>query len=227
MPRKSPKRQPAKKAAAKATPKRGTRARKVATSDRRQAILDAALLEFSERGFEATRLDDVAKRCGVAKGTLYLYFKDKENLFEDVVRGAATPILANVRALADQPDLPFDKVLAGLFAVFEKEILGTQRKLLLRLVIAEGPRFPRIAKFYFDTIISQVMPLLSHMAERAAARGETSSRDLVRYPQLIAAPLLLSIIWDGMFASLKPLDVDGLLRAHRELLTAGGKRGRS
>ena len=69
------------------------RARKVEPETRRQAILDAALAVFAERGFEAARLDDVAARAGVAKGTLYLYFRDKEALFEELVRGAVSPII--------------------------------------------------------------------------------------------------------------------------------------
>ena len=79
---------------------------------------------FAERGFEAARLDDVAARAGVAKGTLYLYFDDKEKLFEEVVRGAVTPIVERVSALAAAPEMPIDKVLETLFSVFEKEILA-------------------------------------------------------------------------------------------------------
>src|SRR5262245_6994509 len=106
---------------------------------RRQAILDAALTVFAAQGFEAARLDDVAARAGVAKGTLYLYFKDKEALFEEVVRSAISPILERMNGLAALPDVPFDTALEALFAMFEKEVLGTQRKLLIRLIIAEGP----------------------------------------------------------------------------------------
>src|SRR4051812_34822045 len=70
-----------------------TRAPKVEPAARKQAILDAALMEFSQSGFEAARLDDIADRAGIAKGTLYLYFDDKEGLFEEVVRSAVSPVL--------------------------------------------------------------------------------------------------------------------------------------
>ncbi len=89
--------------------KRG-RAPKVEPAARKQAILDAALTVFAERGFEAARLDDVATRAGVAKGTLYLYFKDKEALFEELLRGAVSPILEGVTALSEAPDMPFAQV---------------------------------------------------------------------------------------------------------------------
>lgn len=195
------------------------RKRKVAPEARRQAILDAALSVFAERGFGPARLEDVAARAGVAKGTLYLYFKDKETLFEDVIRSAVSPLLAQLDALAAAPSIPFDQALEALYAMFEKEVLGTKRKLLVRLIIAEGPRFPVIAEFHYRNVVSRIMPLISELAERAAARGEIASNVLVRYPQLVAEPLLTAVIWDALFATIKPLDVAGFFRAHRQLLT--------
>ena len=202
------------------------RARKAEPAVRKQAILDAALDVFAECGFEAARLDDVAARAGVAKGTVYLHFDDKEALFEEVVRSAVSPILERLDALAAAPDLPTDKFLESLFAVFEKEVLGTKRKLLIRLIIAEGPRFPRIAEFYYRNVVSRIMPLIAKVAERGVERGELLSDAFARYPQLVAAPLLLAVIWDALFAAIKPLDVADFLRAHREALT-GKTRGPS
>ena len=199
------------------------RARKAEPAARRDAILDAALTVFAERGFEAARLDDVAAQAGVAKGTLYLYFKDKEALFEEVVRSAASPIVERLSVLAAAPDMPMTVMLDALFGLFEKEVLGTRRKLLIRLIIAEGPRFPRIAEFYFRDVISRIMPMLSKIAQRAADRGELPNDAVARYPQLVAAPLLLSVIWDGLFARISPLDVSDFLRAHRDVLTAQGR----
>ena len=198
--------------------------RKAEPAARRQAILDAALIVFADCGFEAARLDDVAARASVAKGTLYLYFDDKEALFEEVVRGAMSPILERLSALAAAPELPADKILETLFSMFEKEVLGTERKLLLRLIMAEGPRFPRIAEFYYRNVVSRIMPLVAKVAERGVERGELLSDAFARYPQLVAAPLLLAVIWDALFAAIKPLDVADFFRAHREALT-GKTRG--
>jgi len=199
---------------------KGGRAPKLDPAARKQAILDAALSVFAEGGFEAARLDDVAARAGVAKGTLYLYFKDKETLFEEVVRNSASPILERIGTLATAPDAPFDMVLKALYSVFEMEVLGTNRKLLIRLIIAEGPRFPRIAEFYYRNVVGQILPLIKKIAERAAARGELANDAVARFPQLIAAPLLTAVIWDALFAKLQPLDVAGFLQAQRELLLA-------
>jgi AcrR family transcriptional regulator len=201
-----------------ATPTKRMRARKVDADTRRQAILDAALSVFAEHGFEAARLDDVASRAGVAKGTLYLYFEHKEALFEELIRGAVAPVIDTLSKVAANPAVPPVAVLDAFFGMFEKEVLGTRRKLLLRLIIAEGPRFPAIAEFYHREVVSRGIKLMRGVAERAAASGEFASDAPARFPQLIIAPLLVSVLWDGMFSKIDPLDVGGLLRAHRELL---------
>src|SRR5512139_220832 len=66
-------------------------------AERRQAIIEAAMEEFISRGFAATRLDDIAKRAGVAKGTIYLHFKDKESMFEELIRTAIVPLLGRMQ----------------------------------------------------------------------------------------------------------------------------------
>jgi AcrR family transcriptional regulator len=207
--------------------RKSARARKVEPEARRQAILDAALHVFAERGFEAARLDDVAARAGVAKGTLYLYFRDKEALFEELVRSAVSPIIEAVSQAASAPDVPAAAILDTFFALFEKEVLGTKRKLLLRLIIAEGPRFPRVAEFYHREVVTRGIGLMRAVAERAARRGEFTSDAAARYPQLIVAPLILAVVWDSLFARIDPLDVAGLLRAHQEVLTGKPRKGSS
>ena len=194
--------------------------RKQQAQARRQAILEAALSVFAARGYEAARLDDVAAQAGVAKGTLYLCFKDKQDLFEELVRGAVTPIMDRVSAAALARNMRATQILELFFALFRKEVLGTNRKLLLREIIAEGPRFPAIAAFYHREVIARGMALMRAIASEAVARGEFSSDAAARFPQLIVAPLLVAVIWDGLFSEIEPLDVDGLLAAHRDLLTA-------
>ena len=204
-------------------PKRG-RPRKVHPAARRQAILDAALSVFAERGYAAARLEDVAARVGVAKGTLYLYFKDKEALFEALIRSAVSPIMDRVGQAASAPGASAAEVLDTFFALFQNEVLGTKRKLLLRLIIAEGARFPALAEFYHREVVSRGLEMMRAIAAQAVERGEFQTDAAVRFPQLIVAPLLLAVIWDALFSKLQPLDVAGLLRAHRELLTARPRR---
>jgi AcrR family transcriptional regulator len=185
--------------------------------ERRGAILAAALDEFSARGFAATRLEDVAQRAGVAKGTIYLYFRDKESLFQELVRAMLTP-LAGAIAAAPMAGLPARAVAEMIADVFVNEIYGTRRKDVLRLIIAEGPRFPKLAEFYYREVIARVLPALRAALAHAVERGELAHDALARFPQLLVAPGLLAIIWNSLFERFTPLDVRELMQAHIDLL---------
>ncbi len=112
---------------------------------RRDAILAAALEEFSARGFAAARLEDMAQRAGVGKGTIYLHFRDKEALFQELVNTMLVPFIANIEA-APPAGLPIRLVLERLLDRFVCDIYGTDRRKLIRLIMTEGPRFPKLAK---------------------------------------------------------------------------------
>ena len=111
-----------------------------ATRDR---ILAAAKDEFTEYGFAGARLNRIAATARASKERLYSYFASKEQLFEAVIRNAVSPLIERLQALATAPAVPLETALEALAAMFEKEVLGTSRKLVVRLVISEGPRFPR------------------------------------------------------------------------------------
>src|SRR5215472_13089928 len=101
--------------------------RQQASEQRKLAILRAGLEVFAEKGFAAARLEDVAEKAGVGKGTIYLFFRDKEDLFEQIVLGAVNPVLALVGAVAADPETPTDVILGRLFDLFRAEVLGTWR----------------------------------------------------------------------------------------------------
>jgi AcrR family transcriptional regulator len=184
---------------------------------RRDAILSAALDEFAARGFTATRLDDVARRADVAKGTIYLHFADKETLFQELIRMELSPVVAALENVS-HADVPLRQVTAQLVEVFVREVLETRRKDVIRLVITEGPRFPKLAEFYYREVISPVMETIRAMLRRAHERGELPTDALVRFPQLLAAPGVVSIIWSGLFDRFEPLDVRAMMRAHFDTL---------
>jgi AcrR family transcriptional regulator len=185
---------------------------------RRDAILTAALEEFSARGFEATRLDDVAKRAGVAKGTIYLYFRDKESLFQELIRAMLTPLVGSIEAMGAD-DLPMSVLAEQIVDLFVREIYETRRKDVIRLMISEGRRFPQLAEFYYREVLSRIIAAVREILRRAAARGEVP-QGLVDFPQIIAAPGLVAIIWSGLFERFEPLDVRALMKTHVDLLFA-------
>ena len=191
--------------------------------ERHAAILAAALEEFSVSGFQATRLDDVARRAGVAKGTIYLYFRDKESLFQDLVRTMLGPLVETIggAALADLPARAVAEAIADLFV---REIFGTRRKDVIRLIITEGARFPKLAEFYYHEVIEKVLMVMRTLLTRAVERGELSHDALARFPQLLVAPALVAIVWNGLFDRFAPLDVRELMRAHISLIFDEGSR---
>jgi len=198
---------------------RGTPAarKKETRIERRDAILDAALAEFAAQGFAATRLDDIARRAAVAKGTLYLYFRDKESLFKELVRSRLSPLVGAIRTAAAR-DLSVRALVELILNVFLTEIYGTSRKDIIRLIISEGPRFPELAEFYHREVIARVLPLLRRRLRQAVKSGELRHDALVRFPQLLVAPALVAILWSALFGRFSPLDARAFLRAHLEVL---------
>jgi len=194
---------------------------------RREAILQAGLTVFAAEGYAATKLDDVADKAGVAKGTIYIHFKDKQDLFEQMVRDAVLPVIARLEGIAETPDLPAELVFKALFDLFRTEVLETKRKDVLRLVMTEGPRFPAIAEFYHREVISRGLKQIGVLLRRAEARGELAHPSIVKFPQLVFAPLIMAVIWDALFARIEPLELEGLLVAHRQLLLGSDKPRRA
>src|SRR6478672_3925133 len=213
--KKSPLRRRGKAAAAKA-------AARTAQPGKREAILAAALQEFSARGFAAARLDDVARRAGVAKGTIYLYFKDKEALFQELVRFQIGPVVGALEA-ALASDLPLAVIVEHALDIFVREIYGTHRKQVLRLIISEGPRFPALAEFYYHEVLARILKAVRARLTRALERGEIADDALIRFPQLLGAPGIVAVVWSGLFDRFEPLDVRAMMRAYLDRLFGAGR----
>jgi AcrR family transcriptional regulator len=212
-------RAPAAAPAAKSGSRRAERA-----AERRAAIAAAGLDEFIARGFTATRLDDVAKRAGVAKGTIYLHFKDKEALFEELVRTAIVPLLGRLTALPP-PQGSVRDALEGFARMFIQEVATTRRGDIVRLILAEGPRFPAIADFYYREVISRGLSAMRALIELGIKRGEIRQAALANFPQVVVAPAIVAVIWKSLFDRHAPLDANAMLRVHLDLIF--GERSKS
>jgi AcrR family transcriptional regulator len=202
----------AKAASPKPPSNRATRA-----AERREAIVAAGLEEFIARGFAATRLDDVAKRAGVAKGTIYLHFADKEALFQELIRAAVAPLIDRLAAppVAGRSAREMFESFAETVA---HDVVATRRGDLLRLFIAEGSRFPALAEFYYREVIARGMAGMRALIHYGIARGEIRNQALAQFPQLLVAPAIVAVIWHGLFARLSPLDTMTMLRVHIDLI---------
>jgi AcrR family transcriptional regulator len=186
-------------------------------AERRAAIVEAALEEFIARGFTATRLDDIARRAGVAKGTIYLHFRDKESMFEELISTAIVPLLGRLMPPPSMSGSVRDAI-EQFAKAFIAEVAMTRRADIIRLIVAEGPRFPAIADFYYREVISRGLAGLRALLELAIARGEIKHPELSRFPQIVVAPAIVAVIWKSLFERHSPLDAIEMLRVHLDLI---------
>jgi AcrR family transcriptional regulator len=187
-------------------------------AERRGAIIEAAMEEFIARGFAATRLDDVARRAGVAKGTIYLHFKDKEALFEELIRTAIVPLVNQLGASPPPVGGSVRDMIEGFARTFIHEVTTTQRGDIVRLIVAEGPRFPEIADFYYREVVSKGLAGMRAAISLGIARGEIQHRDLAQFPQILIAPAMIAVIWQSLFSKHAPLDAVEMFRVHLDLI---------
>jgi AcrR family transcriptional regulator len=192
-------------------------------SDARPAELIAAALRcFAERGFAATRLEDVAAIAGVSKATVYLYFENKERLFEAVVRTAITPTMDRAYALVEAyqgttPDLV--RTLLGIM----NTTLDTQFPAIAKLVISESGNFPELARLWADVVLRRGFALVRRIVARGIERGEFRAVDPMVAAQLIMAPVVVLAIWEHSFGKHTEIQLDrkAVLTEHAETILRG------
>jgi AcrR family transcriptional regulator len=186
-------------------------------------ILDAALACFAEKGFAGTRMDDVAARAGITKGTIYLYFESKEALFKALARqsiGAQLQsVLAHVQAFqgASADLLRFVLGTIGHFA------MTSDRVILPKLLLAEAGNFPELAEFWRREIIDRGIAIFETIITRGVARGEFRDVAPGHAARLCVAPMLVLILWRTTFAQFDtvPYDYQGLVDTHMATLLHG------
>lgn len=162
---------------------------------RPQELLAAAIDLFVERGFASTRLEDVARRAGVSKGTLYLYFENKEELFKAVVRTSIVPVVAEAESSIAGFDGHSADLLRKVLMDWWERIGANKVSGIGKLVMAEAGNFPELAKFYQEEVISRGTRMFSSMLERGVKRGEFRDIDITQMTQVLIAPMLMLVTW--------------------------------
>lgn len=158
-------------------------------------LVECALAEFSEKGFAGSRLDDVAARAGVSKGTLYLYFPSKEALFKAVVRHTLLPNLDRFEIMVQQHQGPVAPLLEKLVRAVIRVLTGTKAGLLPKMVVAEAGNFPDLAKFYVEEVVGRGLSMIGDVLLRGVESGEFAPVGPLT-PMVMIAPCLLSAIWN-------------------------------
>jgi len=190
---------------------------------RPQEILEAALSVFAEKGFAAARMDDIAVRARVSKGTIYLYFESKEAVFRALVREMLVPRLAEAASMVRDHQGSAPALLAQILRTLGHFVSTSDRVVLPKMVIAEAGNFPDLAHIYREELVERGMALFGSVIETGIARGEFRPIAVEHAVRLCFAPLLLAAIWRTTFAPLesKPYDYAGLIETHIATLLRG------
>lgn len=193
--------------------------------DRPQEITAAALDAFAEKGYAATRVTDVAKRAGVSKGLLYLYFQTKEELFKAVIRSFVRPRIDALKAEIESTELSAEEYFRGPFLAFAKQVPKSPARVLLRLMIAEGAKHPDLTDWYYDNVVAHGLAALRTLVERGVRDGEFRKSALQDFPHMFVTPVLFSIAWSLVFGARHHLNSDRFIESQVDLLLGAIKAG--
>ncbi|HEY0599238.1 TetR/AcrR family transcriptional regulator [Brevundimonas sp.] len=192
-------------------------------ADRPAEILSAALEVFAERGFQAARLEEVAKRAGVSKGALYLYFETKADLFRAVVTDAISPNIEKVKGLASAP-VPFEQAARMGLGMMARTVAVDRRITgVVKLVIAESRNHPELAAIWHETVVEPGVQLMSGLIAAAQARGEVRAGDPRLFAFGLMGPMVLSMVWRETFEPVgaPAIDVPALADQHLDTVLRG------
>ncbi|MDZ4371034.1 MAG: TetR/AcrR family transcriptional regulator [Phenylobacterium sp.] len=192
-------------------------------ADRPDEIVAAAMEVFVEKGFAAARLDDIARRAGVSKGAVYLYFETKEDVFRAVVERAIAPNLDALQAtLRDHPG-PFATLARQAAALIAAAAGATPLGGVLKMVVGEARNFPEIARIWHDQLIAKALGAMESAIRAAQARGEVRPGDPRTYALQLIAPLVLGVLWRETFVPVgaRPFDLTELAGQHVETFLNG------
>lgn len=191
-------------------------------------LLSAALDIFVERGYAATRLDEVAGRAGVSKGTLYLYYESKADLFKAVIRGGLVPAIERGERLVDEHSGTMAELLEKVIFGWWQEVGTSQLGGIPKLMFAEAKNFPDLAQFYYQEVISRGYRLVQRLLDEGTRRGEFVAVDPEYGTRLILAPLVFLLLWRHSFdiCESRHLDPEKYLSTHLRM-TLDGLRHRA
>lgn len=186
-------------------------------------LLAAALDLFVEKGYAATRLEDVARNAGVSKGTLYLYYENKEALFEAVIREGIVPVLQENEEIAARHTGSSFALMELLLANWWRKIGQTRFSGIPKLMVAEAANFPEVARFYYENVIRRGRALVGHALEQGMSSGEFRRLDIEATIDVVIAPILMLLIWRHSLAACQSdeADPERYLHVHIELLRQG------
>jgi AcrR family transcriptional regulator len=191
-------------------------------AERPHEILEAAFAEFSRNGYATTTLEQIAERAGVTKGTIYVYFESKEQLFITMVRGLMKVTLDILQEMLETHQGSTADLLRAQFSfIYQHIVEDRRRREMARLLIAEASRFPALTDRYQEEVHRPCMEFLEKTIQRGLDRGEFRASAVTECPLVIIAPIALVDTWIMMFDDRHPLDLKTYFDAHIELVIRG------
>jgi len=190
---------------------------------RPEEIVSAALEVFADRGFAATKLEDIARRAGVTKGTIYLYFDSKEALFKALIRQTIVPVIAQGEAVAHSFTGSARELFERLVREYWRLVGETSLVGIPKLMMAEANNFPELARFYYDEVVTRGHRLMAGVIQRGVKAGEFRPVNVMLAAKLAMSPLMHAVIARKAFSACMPegFDVDSYLNTHIDLYLHG------
>jgi len=186
-------------------------------------LLASAIDLFVERGFAATRLEDVARRAGVSKGTLYLYYTNKEDLFKAVVRQSILPTIEDADTSVAEFEGHSAELLRHVILNWWRRVGSTKASGISKLILAEADNFPELARFYQQEVMSRGVRTIASMLERGIERGEFRAIDIAQTSQVLIAPMMMLSTWKHTVAPCERCDLqpEAFLEAFLDITLRG------
>jgi len=206
------------------SPEPGGRSRPAGTGesgDKAVEILDGAFALFAEYGYAETRIEAVARRAGVAKGTVYLYWRSKQELFRGVVERQLAPAVAAIERMSQARTRGPEARLEAIYAQLSEIIATGAPGAVLRLVIGESARFPELAEIYFNSVVEPALARMGTLIGEEMEQGRLRASPVRDYPMAFLAPVLTAALWRSLFETQHPLDIPAFLSAYTDMAMHG------
>lgn len=197
------------------TDKKGVRRK----DERPREVLAAARRVFARKGYANATMAEIGREAGAAKGTAYLYFSGKREIFEAMVRESIVPAKVNaMNMLSQMPGSAWDHLVFIVMRPYDELVDVEERRSILRILITEGESFPELAEFYYENVIAEVLHLLAAIVERGIASGEFRDTLTPEHIRPMIAPVVMAAIWKMAFEKASPLNLEKFAAAHLDLL---------
>ncbi|MBU1213522.1 MAG: TetR/AcrR family transcriptional regulator [Alphaproteobacteria bacterium] len=193
-------------------------------AERPREILEAALQEFVRKGYMATRVEDIAAKVGVTKGTIYFYFETKEDIFAQVIR-RFTPSLLDQRVPSASGQSVFERLRTYLRFLYSHAVADRKSREVFHLLISDGRHFPELLDRHFSEFLEPALARIDELLRWGVENGEFRQDHADYLSQVVLGPTVLLSVWLSMFGVRKPIDEERFIGTHLNLLLSGLRKG--